>query len=196
MSESIEKKKNSTAKEILIPTISLFIICLVASALLALVNNVTAPKIEALAKDNAAQSRMIVLPGAKDFKESKAKDFTYFEGKDSSGNAIGYVFTTVCTSKGYGGDIKVMTGVSKDGKVTGIELLEINETPGLGMNAKKDWFKEQYKGMKGKIGVSKNGKTDTDIQALTSATITSKAVTSAVNVALEQYAQIGGGNNG
>lgn len=198
MSTTSDTKQNSTLKEILIPTISLFIISLVASILLAVANKVTAPKIETIAKENAAASRKIVLPIAQDFKASKKDKISYFEGKDKSGNIVGYVFTTVCTStsKGYGGDITVMTGIDKDGKVTGIELLQINETPGLGMNAKKDWFKNQFKGMSEKIGVSKTEKTDTDIQALTSATITSKAVTSAVNVALEQFSQVGGGNNG
>lgn len=191
-----DKKQNSTLKEILIPTVSLFIISLVAAILLAVVNGITAPKIEAINAENAASSRKIVLPDAKDFKEAKKDKINYFEGKDASGKVVGYVFTTVCTSKGYGGDITVMTGVDMKGKVTGIELLQINETPGLGMNAKKAWFKEQYKGMSGKIGVSKTAKSDTEIQALTSATITSRAVTSAVNVALEQFNQIGGGNNG
>jgi len=188
--------KKMNAKDILVPTVSLFIISLVATILLALVNGFTAPKIEALAGENAAASRKIVLPIASDFKEVKKDKVTYFEGKDADGNTVGYVFTTDCTSKGYGGVVTVMTGIDKDGKVTGIELLTLNETPGLGMNAKKDSFKDQFKGMSGVIGVSKTAKTDTEIQALTSATITSKAVASAVNVALELYSEIGGGNNG
>ncbi|MEG1179636.1 MAG: FMN-binding protein, partial [Oscillospiraceae bacterium] len=155
----------------------------------------TAPKISALAIKSAAESRMVVLPGAKDFKEIKSDKYTYFEGKDAKGNTIGYVFTTdrEDSSKGYGGVVTVMTGVSKDGKVTGIELLTLNETPGLGMNAKKPSFKDQFVGKSGVIGVSKTEKSDKEIQALTSATITSKAVTSAVNVALAHYAEIGGG---
>lgn len=188
--------KKMNAKDILVPTVSLFIISLVATILLALVNGFTAPKIEALAVENAASSRKIVLPAASDFKEIKKDSFTYYEGKDKDDNIVGYIFKTDCTSKGYGGVVTVMTGVDKEGKVTGIELLTLNETPGLGMNANKDWFKNQFKGMSGAIGVSKTTKTDTDIQALTSATITSKAVASAVNVALELYSEIGGGNNG
>ena len=188
--------KKMTAKDILVPTVSLFIISLVATILLAFVNGFTAPKIEALAIENAALSRKIVLPTASDFKEIKKDSFTYYEGKDKDNNVVGYIFTTDCTSKGYGGVVTVMTGIDKDGKVTGIELLTLNETPGLGMNAKKDWFKDQFNGMSGVIGVSKTSKTDTDIQALTSATITSEAVASAVNVALELYSEIGGGTNG
>ncbi len=187
--------KKMSAKDILVPTISLFIISLVATVLLALVNGFTAPKIAALAVESAAQSRKVVLPIASDFKEVKTSKYSYYEGIDASGKTVGYVFTTDCkdTSKGYGGTVTVMTGIDKNGKVTGIELLTLNETPGLGMNAKKDWFKKQFIGKSGVIGVSKSGATDTDIQALTSATITSKAVTSAVNTALEHFAEIGGG---
>lgn len=100
----------------------------------------------------------------------------------------GYVFTTV--SKGYGGDITVMTGVDSDGAVTGIEFLTISETAGLGMNAQKDSFKQQFRGHAGKIGVSKNSPSENEIQALTGATITSRAVTSAVNEALTLYEEV------
>ena len=61
------------------------------------------------------------------------------------------------------------------------------------MNAKNDSFKNQFVGMSGTIGVNKSGKTDTEIQALTGATITSKAVTKAVNAALSEFSKIGGG---
>lgn len=188
--------KKMNAKDILVPTISLFIICFVATILLAFVNGFTAPKIAAISAENAANSRKIVLPDAKEFKEMSKDKIEYFEGKDKDGNTVGYVFTTTCTDdhKGYAGEIKVITGIDKDGKVTGIEFIKINETPGLGMNAKNDSFKDQFKGKTGVVGVSKTGKSDTEVQALTSATITSQAVTSAVNVALELYLQIGGGN--
>ena len=59
---------------------------------------------------------------------------TYAVGKDASGNEVGYVFVTV--SKGYGGDVKIMTGIDKNGAVTGISPLELNETAGLGMKAR------------------------------------------------------------
>jgi len=85
-----------------------------------------------------------------------------------------------------------MVGIDTSGKVTGVSILSISETAGLGMNAKNESFINQYIGKSGTIGVSKNGASDTEIQALTGATITSKAVTSAVNTALSLYSQIGG----
>ena len=117
------------------------------------------------------------------------KDYTYYEGT-ASGDTIGYVFKT--SAKGYGGDIDLMVGIDTSGKVTGVSILSISETAGLGMNAKNESFINQYIGKSGTIGVSKNGTSDTEIQALTGATITSKAVTSAVNTALSLYSQIGG----
>ena len=90
-----------------------------------------------------------------------------------------------------------MTGIDIDGKVTGVEFLQINETVGLGMNATKDSFKEQFKGLSGIIGVNKNESTETEIKALTGATITSKAAAKGVNIALDIYENvIGGENNG
>ena len=104
--------------------------------------------------------------------------------------ALPILFKT--SAKGYGGDIDLMVGIDTSGKVTGVSILSISETAGLGMNAKNESFINQYMGKSGTIGVSKNGASDTEIQALTGATITSKAVTSAVNTALSLYSQIGG----
>lgn len=78
---------------------------------------------------------------------------TYAVGKDASGNEVGYVFVTV--SKGYGGDVKIMTGVDKNGAVTGISPLELNETAGLGMKAQNASFLDQFKGKVKDIAVNK-----------------------------------------
>ncbi len=80
-----------------------------------------------------------------------------------------------------------MVGIDTSGKVTGVSILSISETAGLGMNARNESFINQYIGKSGTIGICKNGASDTEIQALTGATITSKAVTSAVNTALSLY---------
>lgn len=107
------------------------------------------------------------------------------------------VFTT--TSKSYGGDLIVMTGVDNDGKVTGIQILSISDTAGLGMKAQTDSFKSQFKGLVDGIKVAKNSADhdNNEILALTGATITSNAVTTAVNEALANYKTItenGGAN--
>lgn len=186
--------KKFDIKEVLVPTISLFLICTVVTLLLAVTNSVTAPKIEHLQIETANKTKAAVLSVAESFSEEKAVEhngvsYTYYEGYDADKSIAGYVFTT--SAKGYGGDIVTMVGVKADGTVSGMDFLSISETAGLGMNADSDEFKSQFVGRSGVIGVNKNTSTDTEIQALTGATITSKAVTEAVNIALELFEEVG-----
>lgn len=188
-------QKKKLWKAILIPTVSLFLICVISTVLLAVTNSVTAPMIEDLAAKTAAETRQTVLSAAKRFSEPKTvtmdgAQYAYYEGFDGD-TPVGYVFTT--QSKGYGGAVEIMTGIDLRGRVAGIQTLTLNETAGLGMNAKSETFREQFKGKSGKIGVAKNNPDDNEIQALTGATITSKAVTDAVNIALKLYTQVAGG---
>ena len=117
-------------KEILIPSITLFLICLVATLLLSMTNSVTKEKIAAVEKQQAEKARQLVLPDAESFEQVEAADdVEIMEGKNSAGETVGYTVTTM--DKSYGGDIKVMTGLDADGKVTGVEILKIDDTPGL-----------------------------------------------------------------
>lgn len=192
-------------KAILIPTISLFLICLVATMLLGVANEVTKDKIAQNAIVTEEESRKVVMADAASFGEKVEGDYTfdgtaapysYVEALDADGKTIGYVFITKST--GYGGNISTMTGIDTNGKVTGVEFLEISETVGLGMNAQKQSFKDQFVGLIKGIGVSKNTPADNEIKALTGATITSKATTKGVNTALDIYENIvkGGADNG
>ena len=96
----------------------------------------------------------------------------------------GYV-VTVTDSEGYGGDIQITVGITADGTISGISYLSISETAGLGMKATESSFTEQYVGKQAeKFAVSKDGGDGEPIDALSGATITSRAVTGAVNVAL------------
>lgn len=106
-------------------------------------------------------------------------------GLDTSGSPVGYVVTA--TSKdGYGGAITVTVGILADGTVNGIEFLTLAETAGLGMNASKPEWKVQYAGKNvDAFAVTKNGaSSDNEINAISGATITSNAVTGAVNAAV------------
>ncbi len=187
-------------KEVIVPAVSLFLICLVATALLAVTNRVTAPKIEQLAAETENETKKEVLKQANSFSQAKtvtldSKVYTYYEGLDSSGKLIGYVFST--SAKGYGGDISVMTGIDGEGVIKGVSILSISETAGLGMNAKNEDFLNQYNEKSGALSVIKNGAAkDNEIQALTGATITSNAMTTAVNLAQSLYQKVGGENNG
>lgn len=183
--------KKMNPKDILVPALALFLIALVATGLLAVVNNVTVDKIAEQAALTAAADRQAVMEDAKNFAEKDFEGNTYYEATDEKGNVIGYVFSCVGDKKGYGGPVSVTVGIDKEGVITGIVPGDLgNETPGLGQNAKKDSFKKQFIGKSGEVKVNKDGG---EIQALTSATITSRAVTSGVQAALDMYASITGG---
>lgn len=192
--------KKSTVKEIIIPALSLFLICAVATALLGFTNKITEPKIEQLAAETQMKAKQEVLSEASEFSDEMTAEldgtaYSYYEGT-KDGKTVGYVFAT--SAKGYGGDIDIMVGIDTEGKVTGIEILEIEETPGLGMNAKTDpVFVPSFVGKDGHITLIKNGTpSDNEVVAMTGATITSTAITKAVNIALDLYSTAGGENNG
>ena len=180
-----------TLKEFLIPTVILSVICLVATALLGITNDITAPIIEQLAIETETNSRKTVFPEAASFGEATSPEegVSIVAALDESGKTIGYV--VVNSAKGYGGDISVMTGVTTDGKVTGVNILSHGETAGLGANATNESFRDQFKGLVQGITVSKDKAGDNSIDALTGATITSRAVVNAVNSAM----QAAGGEN-
>lgn len=107
------------------------------------------------------------------------------EALDASGNVIGYLITSTSTD-GYNGTIQVTTGITAEGQITGIGFLSISETPGLGMNAEKPAFKDQFAGKSLQtFEVTKlTPSADNQIAAISGATFTSSAVTGAVNAAV------------
>ena len=93
---------------------------------------------------------------------------------------------------GFGGTIDLMVGVDTEGVVTGISILSLSESPGLGARAKEDWFQEQFIGMTAPVTVQKDGG---QVQAITSSTITSRAVSLGVTAACGWAAENVGGAN-
>ena len=116
-------------------------------------------------------------------------------GDDANNTLVGYV-VLVTSSEGYGGDIQIAVGMDTDYKITGLSFLTLNETAGLGMEADTDAFKQQFIGKSvDQFTYTKTGSTqDSEIDALSGATITTSAVTNAVNAALRtiQYLTAGG----
>ena len=106
-------------------------------------------------------------------------------GLDASGSPMGYVVTAT-SGDGYGGNITVSIGITTQGEVKGIEFLTIGETAGLGMNADTPEWKGQFADKTVEsFTVTKSGASaDNEIDAIGGATITSNAVTGAVNSAL------------
>lgn len=104
---------------------------------------------------------------------------------DPSGAELGYVVNSYSMDS-YGGKVGISVGIKDDGSITAVGFREINDTPGLGLKAKDDAFKGQYAGKTAeKLSVVKGGGAgDAEINAISGATITSSAVTNAVNAAL------------
>lgn len=176
----MENKKQIDFAPIAKPTLILTAICTVVTLLLALTNLLTADKIAQNAAQKAADSRRKVL-AAQDYQPLDA-DGAVYGAYNADGYLIGVVITT--QASGYGGKIDVMTGIRANGEVSGVNILSMEETPGLGARGKEDSFLSQYKGFdKPGLAVSKDGG---EINALSGATITSRAITKAVNEAIER----------
>ncbi len=178
-------KTKITPKAILIPTLSLFLICIVVTAALAVTNNVTADRIAANELNGKNQSMKAVCPEAQSFEELIPE--TLYRGKNEGGEVVGYAISTA--TQGYGGQVKVMTGIM-DGKIVGVDVFyNDDETPGLGKNTSNAGFRDQFKGLTtdSEIHVSKDSADGQTVDAVTSATISSRAVTKAVNEAVAIY---------
>ena len=188
MNKVLEFFKKNWA-DIIKPVVVLLAICIVIPLALSVTNAVTKDRIATLEKEKTTAT-MQGLVKADEFTKvdfGEKESFSYFKAvKD--GQDVGYIFTT--KAKGYGGDVSVMTAVAPSGEVLSVAILDVSgETPGLGQNAAKEAFYSQFKGKKEGINLLKNGADDNknEIDAVTGATITSRAVTNAVNEALEQF---------
>ena len=117
------------------------------------------------------------------------------EGTDDSGETVGYVIS-VQSGEAYDGTLELSVGIATDGTVKGVEMLDISETAGLGMKADEAEFKDQFKDKNvEKFTYTKTGEDGDDmIDAISGATITTNAVTNAVDSALVYYQNELGGN--
>ena len=183
MSEAVMNKKEPGIAQL---TIILGAICLVCALLLGLVNMITADPIKAAKQRKTEQAMEAVLP-------ADSYESVEYTGGDALVKAVyragdaGYVVEV--TPSGFGGEVDLMVGVGSDGTVTGISVITHSETSGLGAKAKTDpeWGK-QFIGMSGEVKVSKDGD---KVNAITGATITSRAVSSGVTAALEAVQTLG-----
>ncbi|MDM8212035.1 RnfABCDGE type electron transport complex subunit G [Mediterraneibacter glycyrrhizinilyticus] len=117
------------------------------------------------------------------------------EGTDDSGETVGYVIS-VQSGEAYDGTLELSVGIATDGTVKGVEMLDISETAGLGMKADEVEFKDQFKDKNvEKFTYTKTGEDGDDmIDAISGATITTNAVTNAVDSALVYYQNELGGS--
>ncbi len=171
------------------PTVVMLAICIIVTLALSATNMLTKDKIASLSQKQQNDSMQKLLPAesyTEGTLEADGEEITYHTAKD--GDVVkGYIFVT--SAKGYGGDISVMTALDHNCKVAAVEILDAsNETPGLGQNVKNESFYSQYIGrFTSDTTAVKQGtaKADNEINAVTGATISSSAVTNAVNEAVE-----------
>ena len=179
-----KKKTAGMAQLVLV----LFAISAITALLLGLVNSITADAIAANQQAKIEKAMNEVLPASAYTDVTEA-----YNGGDATVTSIyqadgeGYV-VQVSPAGSFSGTLSVMVGVTSDGACSGISIVKTSETSGLGANASKDYFREQFQGLTGTASVTKDGGT---IEALTGATITSRAVCNAVNSAVAAAASMG-----
>ena len=181
-------KTESTVKYILRLALTLLLITAVVAVALAAVNSVTAPKIAELNEQKTQDAIEAVLPGGG--QEVSFTDSTGLVSTVYKGDA-GYAVQV--TPAGFGGDISMMVGVGSDGKVLATSIISQAETAGLGAvsaatTSAGEAFRGQFAGMSGSVSVTKDGGA---VDAITGATITSRAVCTGVNAALACVASFG-----
>ena len=167
------------------PIVVLCVICIVVTGALAATNGVTAPIIEAatLAAQEAARTEL--LPDAQSFEKVEGIDVANVSDVYRTTNDVGVVITS--SAKGYGGDVVVMTAITPDGNIKQIKVTEQSETKGIGSNVvSTPSYWERYEGVSAAQALVLNQ----DIDAYSGATISSRAVLTAVNSAIEAYNQI------
>ena len=168
---------------------TLLLIAAVVAALLAGVNGVTKPIIDEL---NAAKTQAAieaVLPGG-----GQEIEFTDSTGLVSKVYASETGYAVQVAPAGFDGAIDMMVGIGKDGNILGISIISHTETAGLGAVAAAktsagEAFRGQFVGQSGSVGTAKRGTGTLD--AITGATITSEAVCTGVNAALDCVANLG-----
>ena len=183
-------KTESTAKYILRLSAILFLIAGIVALALAGVNSITAPAIEKLNAEKTQLAIEAVLPGGYDEEVTDYADATGLVSKVYKG-ANGYALEV--KPGGFDNTITMMVGVDLDGNVLGISIVSHTETAGLGAVAAAktsagEAFRGQFEGQSGSVSVSKDGG---QIEAITGATITSRAICVGVNAALDCVAGLG-----
>ena len=172
---------------------SLLIVALCCALTLSVIYYNTAPKIEQQKKIMLERSLNSVLSAHR--YEKYENGTVYFEAYDKEGIVSGWCLAL--KGKGYGGDINLLVGVDSSKNITGVKVLEHMETPGLGSQISEvkygqteAAFLSQFKGkMLDDIKLIK-GETKSNIQAITGATVSSRAVVDAVRQGVEEFLKL------
>ena len=177
-------------KYIIKPAASLFLIAAITTTLIGLVHRLTLEPIADQHRRTQERTMREVLPQAGEFRELdvdlSGSMVRVYEGR-RAGETAGYVIELVPT--GYSGEIVMMVGISRaENLISGMRILRHSETPGLGSHAARSTFYRRFDGRALRpLSVVKSYPGPDEIEAITSATITTRALTYAVNEAIEWY---------
>ncbi|MCI9555751.1 FMN-binding protein [Oscillospiraceae bacterium 50-16] len=164
------------------PIVVLCVICVVITGALAATNSVTAPIIMEATLEAQRLARMELLPEAEDFTRVDSVEVENVSDVYAASNGVGYVITS--TAKGYGGTMTVMTSFTPEGQIKQVKVTEAAETQGIGSNVSDSAaYWAAYAGLDG----TRNLVLNQDVDAYTGATISSRALNSAVNAAINAY---------
>ncbi len=195
--------KNGGIKEIIVTGLILLLIAGVAGVSLGFVNAVTKGPIEEQNKIAENDAKLAAFPQAEQFKPVDPAEWQpLLEGDEKNivesvdtaedgGNVLGFVIKTA--PQGYGGPVEMIVGITKEGKLTGINIVDHSETPGLGAKAADPKWQGQFKDKPAESPLSlvKNKKAGSgEVEALTGATVTSNAVTKGVNAAIDLFGKL------
>lgn len=179
--------KKNTWENFLKPVVVLVVICIVASAALAGTNQLTAPLIAEQQAAAANQAYLVVLPDADNFEEITDFATTNVEAVMKATNGAGWAIKA--SAKGFGGDVPVVVGFDAEGNIVGLQFMENSETAGYGQrlvdgSADGVAFAQQFIGKTGTFAVGSG------VDALTGATVSSKAAVAAINTAMNCFNEV------
>ena len=179
----------------LLTGLKLLLITVIATFALAVTQMITEEPIRIQAQKASDEARAVVLKNVEEFVSLEVPEGSYpniIEAHKGliGNNVIGYTFKTI--SRGYHGDIIIIVGIDDNGRLSGVRIAQQTETPGLGARVAEPRFYEQYSGKSTENPIDGNA-----LSAVSGATVSSNAVTNAVNYAVDYYqAELtsGGGN--
>ena len=179
-------KKESTLTNMLI---ALMVITIVSGGVLGFIYGLTKPAIDKVEENKNIKAINEVLKTDVAIASTESvviEDLTYNLAYDAEGNFIGAAVKTY-SKNGFGGKIELMVGMLADGIINKVSVLSQAETPGLGANMVNEKWKSQFDGKDPKNFILKVKKDGGDVDAITAATISSRAVSEAVKRAADGF---------
>ncbi len=168
----------------------LLVITAVSAGALSITNNITEEIIQEKAMEANLAYMKEILPDADDFELVEDPGIDDVDGIEEvyealkDGDTVGYAIKT--TTKGYGGDVVMITGVEHDGTLSGIRVASQSETPGLGDKITEEEFGSQFEGLpiEGELNLNE------DVDQISGATISTEAVVDGVNASIKLFESV------